>query len=52
MAGKRMPVAERQRENAGGSASLLRGEPVITGRIPAFAGPERELTRARRACEG
>jgi hypothetical protein len=47
MAEKRMPAAERQREHTGSSLSLSGAGPVITGRIPADAGPERELTRAR-----
>jgi hypothetical protein len=52
MAEKRMPAAERQREDTGSGPPLSRAGPVITGRIPADAGPERELTRARWACEG
>ena len=47
MAEKRMPAAEGQREYAGSMPLSSGAEPVITGRIPAFAGPERELTRAR-----
>jgi hypothetical protein len=47
MAEKRMPAAERQREHAGSMPLSSGAGPVITGRIPAFAGPERELTRAR-----
>jgi hypothetical protein len=41
-AGGRKAAGKRGRQCA-----LLRGGPVITGRIPAHAGPERELTRAR-----
>jgi len=46
MAEKRMPAAERQRETRPDAVSF-QGGAWITGRIPAVAGPERELTRAR-----
>ncbi len=46
MAEKRMPAAERQRETRPDAVSFQDGA-CITGRIPAVAGPERELTRAR-----
>ena len=53
MAEKRMPAAERQREHAVSRLPSLRGgardNRPDTG---PGAGPERELTRARRACEG
>jgi hypothetical protein len=34
MAGKRMPAAERQREDTAGKPVPLQGGAVITGRIP------------------
>ena len=53
MAEKRMPAAERQREDTAGRPVLLQGggrdNRPDTGRS---AGPERELTRARWAFEG
>jgi hypothetical protein len=40
MAEKRVPAAERQREHAGSMLLSSGAGPVLTGRIPAFAGPK------------